>query len=1527
LTHSIDGVGYLFQVSPVARALYNNTRAKQIKVLKQEVTGIKIFWVFLASIAALFILFFMSTFPLRLYFALLFFLIILLLGYHLFNNKEKNEFYLHLTKVEAIKRFYPILPYLLGGIGSLIVVGTRSIGFRINNASVLVSFFSLPPLLLMKVVLGFFLLSAFPGYIVCKNFFKEGLSSFEGFGLILALSYCVNAIIGVIIWRAGLPLSSKVVITFIWFFVLVTEILGRLWRKGRTQISLTKSSLTIEEFLLLFLTSLTLLLASYSAVLFPGPMSVPTGGDVTRYMIWTNEFLNFDNARDRPWLFSYITVGHYVTGLPVMYVYNAMQYMVLLVPASIYLFMKKMFPQKRKAAAIAVLMITIMGGMASLPFLMYLLRFPLLLDEYLGGSIRLTMNTFFKIGVSNSGVYILQARTLEFGLYLYAISFLYGYLSEPGEEKRLRDLFLGALFLTAGAMTHSFFLLLCFIGTVVIYSLVNNLHKQRFIIMISVITLFLFIFEVISGFPIINRFIVFYVETVYFSSSLKGRMGSAYLIFFIISLCTYFFLLFRKEIGRILFKDKYTRFSYRVKEMSQALHINILNITYKYWFWSILFLFTIFLPAYICYLNIDNINIYMKYTSQIYIRPWYLWALYFGPALFVIIGTLPQILKYNRLAMKFVWSWVFSLLGLSLVFYLLHLIIPLSVWSKPAVVVERYLQGIIYPLSCLFALGMDYAFKQGTEGRLLVKIKIFKRLLNFSMDKKKAVIYTFSSFLILSLAFSFLSFVYVYESYYSDAKNKGPILSSSEAEALEWMYNHLPNNSTIIALSGDSYRKLCIILSNEVLPLFIDTEGASGSWPRNIIMKSQLPESVLYSLHQFKATHIFVSPKDEKLMSETSNGKTFISIMKTFALDQSFGDAKIYRIPRYPLYNDSNYHLVTGIFNFPKYFDLFEFEETQNPVVIADDKQSSFWTGVGIGPGTGDLEAPSLSDDTSEKEKGTDSLKLQVVKGGSYKGWSIDHEYAIYQDWSEKDFVSLYWFGNNTGKKIVLQLFTPDVNNRLGWIWLDNYTGWKRLLFHLDKADFEVNNVDLKNISLVRIGVNSIREWNSEAATFRLDRAFLDVKKLVTSVVMEQPNYLEVSEMLHDGRISYSILSDYELDTLVPNHVYIFPYNRRLPQGILNNLIPFVRDGAHVIFMDPFFASFNEIGQIYPQKLGIKNFTFIPLNTDSPISGIIFDEETVNSSLSPSQIIRFMNQSQLEIIASFKLFNDSTIPYIVQERVGKGSFTFVDMNMVSDMPYPLRRDVLTLTRRAVLKTLPTPITPKTELNLSIPSALFSAFQGSTIELWRNKDLLNNLIFHDDIFVSGNFTIVSDQIYLSLNKLYVKEMKIVTTDNVITIRNDTLFDLQVFGSGWLTSNESQAVIYNSPYGRYNLINITNNLNTFSEQSIELNDVRVVFKRNSEVGRKQTYSEANVSINAITPFFTVKIDQPSLIINGVVNGSLQGAFIHENHFFRGASVYRASFQGKFKLNILYSSGMIYAQIQDIKDIYEMNLEPLE
>ncbi len=166
-----------------------------------------------------------------------------------------------------------------------------------------------------------------------------------------------------------------------------------------------------------------------------------------------------------------------------------------------------------------------------------------------------------------------------------------------------------------------------------------------------------------------------------------------------------------------------------------------------------------------------------------------------------------------------------------------------------------------------------------------------------------------------------------------------------------------------------------------------------------------------------------------------------------------------------------------------------DLEET-NPTVLYDDDET-FWSANCWGSGT---KAWTVLEDTSNKIKGTSCVGMLEGAGGNNAA-RLYHAWGSNQDWSAYDFLCLYVFGVNSGHTMALELEAPDGANRIRPTWIDNWSGWKRLVLPLRYP--WPSNIGSPNLAQIRyMDLVDLTVYFFDAAV-RFDRLVLDVGQWV----------------------------------------------------------------------------------------------------------------------------------------------------------------------------------------------------------------------------------------------------------------------------------------------------------------------------------------------------------------------------------------------------------------------------------------------
>jgi hypothetical protein len=216
----------------------------------------------------------------------------------------------------------------------------------------------------------------------------------------------------------------------------------------------------------------------------------------------------------------------------------------------------------------------------------------------------------------------------------------------------------------------------------------------------------------------------------------------------------------------------------------------------------------------------------------------------------------------------------------------------------------------------------------------------------------------------------------------------------------------------------------------------------------------------------------------EKLVTEVNNGEFDYVIRASWApedaLTQSIrqehinalGDGKI---------SDIKYELLKTIGN----LELYEKNETTYEIVSETmiPNGYTFWNAGAIE--TGQISIPILSNAGDILTTGNESLKIVVEAGNEFAPF-IYHIYEENQDWSEYNYIDFQWYGQNSGKRVQIILWTPDLDNwAVGYSITENWFGWKQIIVPLKEFEALKGTYDLTRVRCIQIwfGDNTQGTW------------------------------------------------------------------------------------------------------------------------------------------------------------------------------------------------------------------------------------------------------------------------------------------------------------------------------------------------------------------------------------------------------------------------------------------------------------------
>jgi len=162
---------------------------------------------------------------------------------------------------------------------------------------------------------------------------------------------------------------------------------------------------------------------------------------------------------------------------------------------------------------------------------------------------------------------------------------------------------------------------------------------------------------------------------------------------------------------------------------------------------------------------------------------------------------------------------------------------------------------------------------------------------------------------------------------------------------------------------------------------------------------------------------------------------------------KSFADYNVYKLPTPEEYKEYisklNYY-----FNFEK-----------SPLIISDDNQSKLYRPT--------ISNISLTDDTQFKIRGNNILKIEISPYLSQRHEYIKYKFQSPSNLTDKDFISFYWYGNNSGIRIALRFETGDWRNQYEFSFIDSWDGWARLIIPPSSFTVHIGSPNWDNITSI----------------------------------------------------------------------------------------------------------------------------------------------------------------------------------------------------------------------------------------------------------------------------------------------------------------------------------------------------------------------------------------------------------------------------------------------------------------------------
>jgi hypothetical protein len=833
---------------------------------KTQKKTIRVSGVLAAAISAILLSFMIRTIMLRIVFVSSFFVSVLLLLLVIFDDSSENGVKHRRFMVKANIRWIIYSVALLSSFAAIY--------FPIpsyNFSETWLFFSSLDLSQIVRISLGYYVLTILPGYAVYGAFARNKLdSNFERLALIFALSFIASVAIGLLLTQT-IGLTPVNYLASLWALVFICEALRQVLKKEsnkHTTTTTTKNSR--DDFIkstLMISICFILVFSSYLITLSADPMDMSLGGDVSDYVTVSNAFLNNVHF-DSPYIWFQVFIGlaSILTGLHPIPAFVGLQFLIVILPLSTFSLLMRIFGDDR-LAIIGAFVATITGGLSSIGILG-------LFQAYNEGntySTLLTLRTKTENWPWLSNHFFIVS-TIEWSLLLLGLGFIYCYIEEKRSSK-IGNLALGSSLLASTFFTHNIIGLMVSILTIFVFSLFNYRHLRRAIISLLSILFFLLTFDVLSYNFFVNTAVDYYLHyQVFFagSSLFPYQWGIITLL-----LLAFLALLIPRLITAIRKKVEFLQNHALTLDKSIACVSAIVALS--------LSIFSIAIVA----TSFNEINF-----SGETIFPWYIYVIRFSPFLQLALLYVPTMFKKDNEKNRGAWlmvAWTIS--GLLSVF--LNLLFPLFVTP---LLVNRVLMSTYFPLGILTALTLT-----STNKIKLPKVRI--RIGGIHVRIRSMLVYL----LAVLIGFSFLSYAYSIESFYQG--NMQGSMPSEEKSLYEYLES-LPAEKTFLTYSYASYRHISSLTAHKTYACY--QYGTYTSWPCEILFKTSSPEVAFYFLQNLGITHIVLTTQDFTTWREGSNNA--LSFMLNFfpiAFNNSYGN--VYSVPNYLLNDSANYFLIKPV--------------------------------------------------------------------------------------------------------------------------------------------------------------------------------------------------------------------------------------------------------------------------------------------------------------------------------------------------------------------------------------------------------------------------------------------------------------------------------------------------------------------------------------------------------------------------------------------------------------------------------------
>jgi hypothetical protein len=289
----------------------------------------------------------------------------------------------------------------------------------------------------------------------------------------------------------------------------------------------------------------------------------------------------------------------------------------------------------------------------------------------------------------------------------------------------------------------------------------------------------------------------------------------------------------------------------------------------------------------------------------------------------------------------------------------------------------------------------------------------------------------------------------------------------ADAQELVTYFNGLKDNGVVI---GFSKYFLVTFANRQIIDLSMPSCVITF---KEVFQNVSLP--VLTDALSSRNIRYIIVPKSQQLAEFeifTSIRAFFPSLGSLFAsarinLDKSLTNFDIYRI----LTPDEYAQYLQNLSYYYNY--------KNNPIVISGDNQSLLYKTS--------IENITLSDNSLLKVSGDNALEINI--SGLQQTTGIDNKISPSLDFTGKDFVSFYWYGNGSNIPLSIRFQTGSWRDQFSFKFIDSWNGWAKLIIPLNAFSVQAGTPDWANVTLAAFVFEG---QIANPSTFYLDQFTVD---------------------------------------------------------------------------------------------------------------------------------------------------------------------------------------------------------------------------------------------------------------------------------------------------------------------------------------------------------------------------------------------------------------------------------------------------